>query len=493
MKWILSVFLIILLSCVTTSNEEDRKINDKVITKMVEHMTKIRNLLRKLEDEEDTSGSEDDGSSEDSGNESQDSGDESNESEPSGEESSGNEPSESGPSGSEPSGSGSSGSGSSGSGSSGSGSSGSGSSGSGSSGSGSSGSGSSGSGSSGSGSSGSSSNAPNGTDPSTTVPTALTTAPIPTKNPRAGIQLLGFNSFSVPRPTLITFVTFILYINRPVARIVTFRLNILYRGRLRHLEELDNASAECTLLDDPNQTDTNHKYNCEAPKKEGLDVEQIVIEPDFLADNQTVTAESGEANWSEEAALAALNLQDQTKTVNKMYDLENGQIIYRNSYFILKGDIDDYNGKVGDNLDLVVYDDSKDPSIPKNVSCTVETITDKSYEFKCTPTDDVNGVILNSPLYDRNNNAINLGMSGDGNDNLNFTLGGNNGTTVRNNPIYRKSSSGLSGGAIAGIVIACAVVLIIASIIAMMLRKPAVPVNNTSSVVGLRTVDNYTE
>ena len=68
-------------------------------------------------------------------------------------------------------------------------------------------------------------------------------------------------------------------------------------------------------------------------------------------------------------------------------------------------------------------------------------------------------------------------------------------TTVpkRNNPIYRKSSSGLSGGAIAGIVIACAVVLIIGSVIAMMMRKPQVPLDNSASVVGLRTVDNYSQ
>ena len=55
---------------------------------------------------------------------------------------------------------------------------------------------------------------------------------------------------------------------------------------------------------------------------------------------------------------------------------------------------------------------------------------------------------------------------------------------------YPKSSSGLSGGAIAGIVIACVAVLIAASIAAIMLRKPApIPMENTT-VVGLKTVDN---
>ena len=58
-----------------------------------------------------------------------------------------------------------------------------------------------------------------------------------------------------------------------------------------------------------------------------------------------------------------------------------------------------------------------------------------------------------------------------------------------NNIYYRKNSSGLSGGAIAGIVIACVVVLAAASIAAIMLRKPSPPIDNTT-VVGLKTVEN---
>ena len=49
-------------------------------------------------------------------------------------------------------------------------------------------------------------------------------------------------------------------------------------------------------------------------------------------------------------------------------------------------------------------------------------------------------------------------------------------------PVYKKSSSGLSGGAIAGIVIACVAVLIAAAVAAIMLRKPSPPVDNTTVV-----------
>ena len=66
---------------------------------------------------------------------------------------------------------------------------------------------------------------------------------------------------------------------------------------------------------------------------------------------------------------------------------------------------------------------------------------------------------------------------------------GTNSTSRGSRFSYRKSSSGLSGGAIAGIVIACVVALITASLAAIILRKPSQPIDNTT-VVGLKTIEN---
>jgi len=77
---------------------------------------------------------------------------------------------------------------------------------------------------------------------------------------------------------------------------------------------------------------------------------------------------------------------------------------------------------------LVVYDNSTDSSTPINVSCTVQNITNKEYEFKCTPIQNVKGNIYLSPMY-YGNSVINLNMTSANSDYISFSLdeGGNNG------------------------------------------------------------------
>ena len=68
-----------------------------------------------------------------------------------------------------------------------------------------------------------------------------------------------------------------------------------------------------------------------------------------------------------------------------------------------------------------------------------------------------------------------------------------NNTTLIHRENYRKTSSGLSGGVIAGTVIACAVVLIVASIVGIMVRKTKAPLDNSSSIVDLRIIVHYSQ
>ena len=86
------------------------------------------------------------------------------------------------------------------------------------------------------------------------------------------------------------------------------------------------------------------------------------------------------------------------------------------------------------------------------------------------------------------NTKVFLNMT-EGNEKIEINDG--NSTTANNYITYRVKSSGLSGGAIAGIVIACVIVIFAATLAAILLKKPRVepPIDNTA-VVKLRNVEN---
>ena len=335
------------------------------------------------------------------------------------------------------------------------------------------------------------------TIPITTIPTNSNSTDAPlTANPNFKrrnrdfrINILAFNCFK-PR---ITFAVFFLFREKPIYKTIIFILTIRYIRRIggfRYLQGDVNQTATCNA-DSEITEGKNARYTCESSINGNPDnIEQVAI-ADINIPGLSSSTLLEDINFSDEALLAASNLQNFTNEVDKMYDLKNGELIHSNKYFIIKGDIDDYNGEVGDDFKLQVYDNSDGNDRLKNASCSVQTITNKKYQFKCTSEEDISGYIHLASMYGNNKNAINLYMN-EGNETLSFKGSDNSGNT-RSNPIYKKSSSGLSGGAIAGIVIACAVVLIIASIIAMMLRKPSVPIKNNSSITELRSIDNYTQ
>ena len=126
----------------------------------------------------------------------------------------------------------------------------------------------------------------------------------------------------------------------------------------------------------------------------------------------------------------------------------------------------------------------------KTYQCNIKGVTDNSQsELSCDTTSNPlttteeklhlssgnssDGTLLSIEMANPNSTSLLISGSGSGS-------GGS-----RSN--YQKSSSGLSGGAIAGIVIACVVALAAASIAAIMLRKPTPPpmVDNTT-VVGIK-------
>ena len=345
---------------------------------------------------------------------------------------------------------------------------------------------------------------PSGNTTQPTVEETLPTTPKNTGRKNALIQLIGFNSFKAePREEIITFRTYFIYINIYPARYVLINIAIKSTKGFRNLDDGDvikKEPANCSISkEDEYKTEGNVRYDCNAKKDSGEVVTNVtVLNVTFSEPKLNME----DINYSEEAALAAAQLSSQTQEINKMFTLNGGRLTTYPNYFIITGEITDEDFKpnygITDSLILKVVDNSTDPSTAYNVSCKAQDNGNNNYEFRCTPEEGVKGSIYLSTITDGKKNAVSLNLTR-GNDSVDYSKNSTTPTTNINKGIatYRKSSSGLSGGAIAGIVIACCVVLIIATLVAIMMRKSAVVTaplqTQTPSIVGLRSVDNVSQ
>ena len=134
-------------------------------------------------------------------------------------------------------------------------------------------------------------------------------------------------------------------------------------------------------------------------------------------------------------------------------------------------------------MNLNTNKNGQDVKIP--YLCVLNSVEDFKHELNCNTTD--------NPI---NTNAQKLHLSsGNSSDALLFVEMENPDDTTaikstgqEDAPItYPKSSSGLSGGAIAGIVIACVAVLAAVVVTVFMIKKSSTPVDNSGTVADLKT------
>ena len=348
----------------------------------------------------------------------------------------------------------------------------------------------------------------------------------PSTRPATSLKINKFYNYVAPpeQPKVIRYNTLFSFLNVIIAFTINLRLRIAYSfGRLRNLQD-DESAAESVpstcYINNPelagkNGTGANIKYDCNATTTyNATDITNVTINTDvpLKADNQSFSFENVtfNGNASEEAS----NLVEATDQVEgEPIDIRDADITVEEDKVVFTGTVAGDEGAstakaMYDNKEtftMLLSDFSSGEEKFEEYDCQISSYTADGDNGKVDMTCETPNKNLKNPNAFNFDDSLSIGervvtlhmkegvstpvnwevVSTDTDKTTDATK-----TDAVNNISYRKNSSGLSGGAIAGIVIACAVVLIAASIVAMMLRKPAPPLDNTT-VVGLKTVDNY--
>ena len=321
-------------------------------------------------------------------------------------------------------------------------------------------------------------------------------------NKNANIQFMKFHSFKFYSTSKkISFSTFFYFIARRIPHFIIFRLRITYNSRLRNLADIqaDSVRTDCEIDDDDPSKDgaelssTNGatvNYKCEANATGDATNAQIAINTDFdmvLKDkNGTVeTIGFDKINFNGNSASEAENIQNSVEELNGFATLKNTKA--ETSGYILK-----LTGQLVGNSqsslriltikagDKVTMDIPNNEDVATNYPCTTEGSTSQfvlncNTESKPLTTSPKNLHLTSGNSTDKTYLSVEMSNPTDTN-----TL-----STVQETVKNKKSSSGLSGGAIAGIVIACVVVLVGAAIAVILIRKPSRPPIETTTVIGL--------
>ena len=346
-----------------------------------------------------------------------------------------------------------------------------------------------------------------------------TIPPPPNTNRQAAIHVLSYNNFNLvtqpiqpSRPTVtmftITFNINVYYYGYTPYRFITMTLKIT-TVILRGLQEGERVDKNATTTCEYNSFDNENNiclYDCNAE----TDVQPTNIQSyndfKFKVSENAEPIEIKDSNGdlsvslSPDAQLASLTLMNQTSTVNKFVTLNNGYVFSNDSsIFYVRGKLVGQNSDrvaIKDQVTFTFYDNTtagagvNQIGVPVNVTCLVTNHDVENFELKCEPKGNLTTHLYESNAFIDDDILLSLNMTEQ--DYVNIVKYGST-NRAGNNLFYNKSSSGLSGGAIAGIVIACAVVLIIITVIAMFLRRHKATDVGNSTIVGLKSVDNYTE
>ena len=314
------------------------------------------------------------------------------------------------------------------------------------------------------------------------------------------LQVRKFHKFEKKNKS-IKFGLFLYYLNMPIAETVIMRLAIKYNTRRLRSLQSDQITGEstpttCQIKNDfrnrigKNGDGENIDYDCTAQTSvDTSKIQNVVLDPTMPMVVGKSAISFNDVEFTEDSKDGTQNLLDISSVPSGILDETTASMI--DNKLIIKGILkpsDTLNQN--QNFDLELYDLSNNEM--KTVSCKVNEI--KTNSGSCTIECDTVKTPLSTNLGNltlaksSNPEKLYLKINTDKSKDQNQII---TSESINNsNVLSNKSSSGLSGGAIAGIVIACVAVLAAASVIAICLRRPKPVVDTTITVMGLQNGEN---
>lgn len=314
------------------------------------------------------------------------------------------------------------------------------------------------------------------------------------------LQVRKFHKFEKKNKS-IKFGLFLYYLNMPIAETVIMRLAIKYNTRRLRSLQSDQITGEstpttCQIKNDfrnrigKNGDGENIDYDCTAQTSvDTSKIQNVVLDPTMPMVVGKSAISFNDVEFTEDSKDGTQNLLDISSVPSGILDETTASMI--DNKLIIKGILkpsDTLNQN--QNFDLELYGLSNNEM--KTVSCKVNEI--KTNSGSCTIECDTVKTPLSTNLGNltlaksSNPEKLYLKINTDKSKDQNQLI---TSESINNsNVLSNKSSSGLSGGAIAGIVIACVAVLAAASIIAICLRRPKPVVDTTITVMGLQNGEN---
>ena len=338
------------------------------------------------------------------------------------------------------------------------------------------------------------------TETPTTIPTVIS-QPVydPFRTEPILIIFVGIGNFALPLrlPNLVPKrkVVFQIYYKRIFGKtVLPIHMYLYLKVTYRRLRDLQEGEGETEVRDERavcNRTtydeDPNIRYNCSFDVDDNFELTKITMDPtsspifegmsDAIAPTIIVSSLVNETLF--EKGIQTATGDDLLKT---QYLMNNTVLEGNGLRFKLIGEMDSY---LTDNKVILSFDEKGDGKI-KNATCDVSNVKGNVFELDCLMEKSINAHLNGVSGVTANTKERVIIYMRPGTDEI---------LNTDSNYIgyYNKgSSSGLSGGAIAGIVIASVIALLAFAIGVMLCRKPKVPAPFQESTLGIN-ISNITD